>query len=86
MIKKACNKIVLVFRDEAAVTAYDLPSGGQEKPHSGTIHAVGSLVEDEEIKLAIGQKALFHPGVGWDIVYEEVTYLVLSAHEIIAIP
>ncbi len=77
---------MLVFREEAPIAAYDVPPGGQEKPHAGTIHAVGSLVDDPEIKEAVGQKCLFHPGIGWDIEYDGVTYLVLSGHEIIAIP
>jgi co-chaperonin GroES (HSP10) len=86
MIRKACNNFVLVLRDEAEQSPFDLPPGAKEKPHSGTIHAVGSNVQDEEIKGAVGQKCLFHAGIGWDIVYEDVVYLVLGGHEIIALP
>jgi co-chaperonin GroES (HSP10) len=88
MIQKACNNFVLVLRDETETeqSGFELPSGGREKPHQGTIHAVGSTVQDEEIKGAVGQKCLFHSGIGWEIVYEEVVYLVLGGHEIIALP
>lgn len=88
MIRRACNNYVLVLRDETATekSGFDLPSGGREKPHEGTIHAVGSKVEDKDIQEAVGQKCLFHAGIGWEIVYEEVIYLVLGGHEIIALP
>jgi co-chaperonin GroES (HSP10) len=88
MIRKACNNFVLVLRDETQreQSGFDLPNGGQEKPHEGTIHAVGSKVEDEEIRNGVGQKCLFHAGIGWEIVYEDVVYLVLGGHEIIALP
>lgn len=88
MIRKACNKFVLVLRDETETElgGMILPSEGREKPHEGKIHAVGSCVEDEEVKAAVGEKCLFHAGIGFEIVYEDVVYLVLGGHEIIALP
>ena len=86
MIRKACNKFVLVIRDEIEEGILRIPSDGRERPHRGTIHAVGSQVEDDEIKAAVGEKCLFHAGIGFDIEYEEVIYLVLGGHEIIALP
>lgn len=86
MIQTACNKFVLVLRDEPEVGLFEIPSEGQKKPHSGIIHAVGSQVEDENIKAGVGKKALFHQGVGFEIEYEEIVYLVLGGHEIIALP
>lgn len=88
MIQTACNKYVLILRDEteSESAGMELSSDGQVKPHTGTIHAVGPLVEDENIKAGQGKKALFHQGIGFEIEYEEVTYLVLGGHEIIALP
>lgn len=88
MINIACNKFVLILRDEteSELAGMDIPSQGQVKPHSGIIHAVGSLVEDENIKAAQGKKALFHQGVGFELEYEDIFYLVLGDHEVIAIP
>ncbi len=88
MIQKACNNFVLILRDETEteIGGMIIPSGGREKPHEGTIHAVGSRVEDQEIQAAVGRKCLFHAGIGWEIIYEEVVYLVLGGHEIIALP
>lgn len=88
MINTACNKFVLILRDETESenSGMEIPNEGRVKPHSGTIHAVGSLVEDENIKVGIGQKCLFHQGIGFEITYEEISYLVLSGHEIIALP
>lgn len=86
MITTACNKFVLILRDEPEKGIIEIPTGGQEKAHSGTIHAVGSLVEDANIKAGIGKKALFHAGIGFEIKYEDIDYLVLGGHEIIALP
>ncbi len=88
MIRKACNKYVLVLRDETEteIGGMIIPGEGREKPHEGKIHAVGSQVEDEEIRASVGQKCLFHAGVGFEIDYEDVIYLVLAGHEIIALP
>lgn len=88
MIKTACNKFVLILRDEteSEISGLEIPSEGRVKPHSGIIHAAGSLVEDENIKASIGKKCLFHHGIGFEITYEEISYLVLSGHEIIALP
>lgn len=88
MIRKACNNFVLILRDKTQTeqSGFDIPAGGQEKPHEGKIHAVGSKVEDKEIQEAVGQKCLFHAGIGFEIVYEEEIYLVLGGHEIIALP
>lgn len=88
MIRTACNKTVLVLRDEAEteIAGMEIPNQSQDKAHSGIIHAVGSLVEDANIKAGKGRKALFHQGVGWEIEYEDIKYLVLGDHEIIALP
>jgi co-chaperonin GroES (HSP10) len=88
MIRKACNKFVLVLRDETEteIGGMIIPGEGREKPHQGTIHAVGSQVEDPAILAAVGEKCLFHAGVGFELDYEDVIYLVLGGHEIIALP
>lgn len=88
MIRTACNKFVLILRDETEteIGGMIIPGNGREKPHEGTVHAVGDCVESENVKAAVGQKCLFHAGVGFEIEYEEIVYLVLGGHEIIAIP
>lgn len=88
MIETACNDFVLVLRDktETEKGGMLLSSGGREKPHVGTIHAVGDLVKDANIKAGKGRKALFHATVGWEIEYDGTIYLVLQDREIIALP
>lgn len=88
MIQTACNKFVLILRDEteSEIAGMEIVSQGQVKPHSGIIHAAGSLVEDENIKAGQGKKALFHQGIGFELEYEDIIYLVLGDHEIIALP
>jgi len=88
MIQEACNNFVLVLREatEQVKSGMVIPGQGREKPHAGTIHAVGELVEDPKIKAAVGRKCLFHKTVGFDIDYEGIVYLVLQDREIIALP
>lgn len=88
MIQKACNEFVLVLRDktESDKGGFQLPTGGRVKPHTGTIHAIGSLVKDKNIQAGKGKKCLFHGTVGFELVYEDIVYLVLQDREIIAIP
>lgn len=88
MITTACNRFVLIIRDpeDSEYGGMELPPDARTKPHSGTIHAVGSQVEDENIRSGVGKKCLFHQGIGFELVYEEIVYLVLGGHEIIALP
>lgn len=84
---KATNNFVFLIRDQVKTeqSGFTIPGAGHEKPHVGTIFSVGGLVKDPEIKRGKNQKALFHKGIGFDIQFEDVTYLVLQEHEIIAI-
>ncbi len=88
MIEIACNKFVLVLRDktETETSGFYIPDQGRVKPHTATIQAIGPKAEDENIKGGKGKKCLFHPSVGYEIEYEGIVYLVLSDHEIIALP
>lgn len=88
MIETGCNKFVLVLRDktETETTGFYIPDQGRVKPHTGIIQAVGPEVECRNVKAGQGKKCLFHPSVGYEIEYEGVVYLVLSGHEIIALP
>lgn len=85
---KATNEFVLIKRDktESEKSGLIIPSAGRVKPHVGTIESVGALVRDHNIKAGKGKKCLFHPTVGFEIVYDDVTYLVLTDREIIAMP
>lgn len=87
-LPEAVNNYVFVIRDktEAEKSGLIIPVAGREKPHQGSIFSVGDLVSDRKIKSGKGKrKALFHKGVGFEIEYEGVVYLVLEAHQIIAV-
>lgn len=88
MIDIACNKWVLVLRDETETETFGLliPEGGRVKPHCGIIHAAGATVADANIRSGKGRKCLWHPGVGQEIEYEGIVYLVLADEHIIALP
>lgn len=84
---QATNNFVFIVRDktETEKSGLLIPGQGQEKQHSGEIFSVGSLVRDTKIQKGKGKKAIFHKGIGFEIIYQEVTYLVLMDTEIIAI-
>jgi chaperonin GroES len=84
---QATNDFVFIVREKAKSedSGLIIPSGGREKPHEGTIHSIGSLVQDKAIKGGKNKKALFHKGAGFEIEYEGTTYLVLNASHIIAV-
>lgn len=81
----AANDFVFILRDETQSETGGLyiPDDGKVKPHQGTIITAGPLVEDKNIKNGKGKKVLFHQHVGFEIPYEDKTYLVLTGREII---
>lgn len=87
MSVKACNNFVLVIRDEVEKekSGLSIPNIGQVKPAMGTVFSVGRLVRDPDIKAAKGNKCLFHAGVGDELTFEDVTYLVLVGEQIISL-
>lgn len=84
---QATNNFVFIIRDEAEKEKEGLiiPGQGQEKPHEGTIFSVGDLVADKKIKSGKGKKCLFFKGNGFDIPYQDKTYLVLESDRVVAV-
>lgn len=87
MIPQATNDFVWVIRDkpDAEKGGLIIPGVGREKPHQGTVVSIGDLVQDKNIKKSKGKKALFHKGVGFEISFEETTYLILEGRHVIGI-
>jgi chaperonin GroES len=83
----ATNNAVFIIRDETQTQKNGLfiPDSGKTKQHTGKVCSIGSLVEDKAIKSSTGKKVMFHAGIGFEIEYEGVTYLVLQGNEIIAV-
>lgn len=83
----ATNNFVFIIRDKVQdeIGGLLIPGQGKEKPHSGKIVSVGSLVSDFRIKNGANKTAIFHHGIGFEITYKETTYLVLMDSEIIGI-
>ena len=84
---QATNSNIWVIRDETPSESYGLilPTEGRTKPHTGTIFSIGKLTQDENIKKALGKKAIFHQTVGQEIEYEGVTYLIIASEHILGI-
>lgn len=84
---EATNNFIFITRDEAQseTSGFFIPDQGREKPHSGQVVSVGSLVQDKRLKQAQGKRVLFHKGVGFTIEFEEVEYLVLTSEQVIAL-
>lgn len=84
---QAVNNAVFVTREkeEAEKSGLLIPGKDRLKPNQGTVISVGDLVGDKKIKGAKNKKILFHSGVGFNIEFEGVDYLVLQAEHVIAI-
>lgn len=84
---QATNNFVFIVKDKSETEKAGLiiPSEGREKPHSGIIYSIGSMVQDKRIKSGKGKKCLFHKGTGFTIEFEGAEYLVLEGERIIGI-
>lgn len=83
MQPKATGLYVWIIRDETKAEQAGLliPGPSREKPQTGSIHSVGDKVTDEDIKTR--PRAIFHKGVGQEIEYAGIIYLIMMEHEII---
>lgn len=83
MQPKATGLYVWIIRDETKTehAGLLLPAGAREKPQTGVIHSFGDKVTDEDIRTR--ERAIFHKGVGQEIEYGGIVYLVMMEHEII---
>jgi co-chaperonin GroES (HSP10) len=83
----ATNNFVWIIRDktEAEKSGLIIPGSGREKPHTGEIKSIGSLVRDKNVKAGKGKKGIFHKGVGQEIDYNGTVYLILFEHEILGV-
>lgn len=84
---QATNNFVYIIRDKPKneIAGAYIPSSGIEKQSRGTIYSVGDLVQDKRIKSGKGKTCIFHKGTGFEIEYENTTYLVLSGEDITGI-
>ena len=84
---EATNDFIYVIRDsvEKEKEGLFIPSQGVVKPPTGEIISVGELVQDSRIVNGVGKKAVFNKGSGFEIDYENVTYLILTANQIIGV-
>lgn len=83
MQPKATGLYVWIIRDETKTEQGGLliPGSSREKPYTGTIHSFGDKVTDEDI--ITRKRAIFHKGIGQEIEYDGIVYLVMMEHEII---
>lgn len=84
---KATNNYIWIVRDKPDVdkSKIIIPRAGVEKPHTGVVISIGSLVRDKEIKASKNKKVIFHKTVGQNITYKEIDYLIVQEHEIIGV-
>lgn len=84
---QATNNFCFIVRDDTKTEESGLiiPSKGREKPSRGTVVSIGGMVKDPKIKGSKGKTVLFHKGIGFEIEFEDMTYLVLTGDEIIAV-
>lgn len=81
----AVNNFIFIIRDETEKekSGIFIPGQGREKPSRGKIISVGELTEDKKIQ--VDKTAIFHKGIGFEIILDDTVYLVLSDKEVIAV-
>jgi chaperonin GroES len=60
-----------------------IPETAKEKPQTGMVIAIGD--EEDDIKVAVGQKVLFPKYSGTEIRMDGVDYLIMDSDDVLAI-
>lgn len=60
-----------------------IPETAKEKPQTGMVVAIGD--EQEDIKVAVGQKVLFSKYGGTEIKLDGIEHLIMDADDLLAI-
>ena len=90
-IKPLEDRIVVQANDAESTTASGLviPDTAKEKPQEGTVLAVGpGRFEDGNrvpLDVKVGDKVLYSKYGGTEVKYAGEEYLVLSAHDVLAV-
>ncbi len=69
--------------DNRTSTGFYIPETAKEKPQTGFVVAVGD--DEENIKVAVGQKILFPKYTGTEIKLDGVDHLIMDSDDILAI-
>src|ERR1035437_185823 len=78
-------------REEMTKSGIGLPETANEKPHEGTVEAIGSGRYNEqsgkrvELDVKVGDRVMYAKYAGSEVKIDEVEYLILSEKDILAV-
>ena len=91
-IKPLGDKVVVkpAKVEEKTESGNNLPGSAQEKPHQGTVVAVGPGARDEKgnhipLDVKEGDRVIYGKFGGVDLKYEDEEYIVLSEKDILVV-
>ena len=91
-IKPLGDKVVVkpAKAEEKTESGIILPGSAQEKPHQGTVVAVGPGARDEKgnhipLDVKEGDRVIYGKFGGVDLKYEDEEYIVLSEKDILVV-
>ncbi|MDR2085326.1 MAG: co-chaperone GroES [Bacteroidales bacterium] len=62
-----------------------IPDTAKEKPHKGTVVAVGPGKKDEPMTVKVGDKVLYGKYAGTELTFDGKDYLIMRESDIVAI-
>lgn len=86
-IRPLADKIVVELSAAETQTASGIiiPDTAKEKPHKGTVMAVGNGKKDEPMTVKVGDIVLFGKYAGTDLKHEGKDYLLMREDDVLAI-
>ena len=81
------NKIIIKESEPEAMTAAGIiiPDASRVKLPRGEVIAIGTGEENRPMKLKIGDKVLYHPSAGQELILKEGTFLMMNEIEVYGI-
>ena len=87
MIKPLADRVLIEPKEAETKTASGIfiPDTAKEKPHQGTVLAVGPGKKDEPMEVKVGDVVLYGKYSGTEVAVEEKKYLIVKQSDILAI-
>ena len=86
-IKPLADRVLVEPKAAETKTAGGLiiPDNAKEKPHEGTVLAVGPGKKDEPMAVKVGDKVLYGKYAGTEINAEGKSYMIMRQSDILAV-
>ena len=86
-IKPLADRVLVKVSEAETTTASGIiiPDTAQEKPHKGTIAAVGKGTKDNPMTVKSGDNVLYGKYAGTELKYNGSDYMIMKESDILAI-